>query len=201
MWHAYKSGTAFDWSGNGNHGVVSNMIFTGNGIKSIASNGHVLVSDDPSIRLTAGYLGVLGVYENNDSANRLVYKREQGVSANYDFFFDASNVSLYDGVGTRSFAYNVIGDKYLATNIENAVVPKFLANANEIGSAGASATITEDTSDLYIGNNNVLVTPMLGAISDVVILSRTLTATEFIDTSQRARPSGWLQYDPRKRTD
>lgn len=179
LYHDYRFGHCNDLSGNANHGVPSDAVFTNDGIKFPESTSVVTVSDDASLQLTNGCLVVLGdLLDGATSGDKLFSKRDAG-GTNYELQLDSTpRIEFYDGTNTRVLNTSVSGDSFLAVNFSNGSTPEGFLDGVSAGSFNDVLSVSVDDADLLIGNYFSNSFNFKGLLKSSLITNRELTATE-----------------------
>jgi hypothetical protein len=177
-WQSFRSGTAFDWSGNGNHGALTDVIHTGAGAQFLENTSSALVSDNISIRLTEGCALFLCDGLRTETEGTVISKRDAG-GTNYHIavFSGANTIGLFDGSDERTITYTN-GTRLFGINFESGTSAEGFEDGVSIGNFSGINTITTDDAPLYIGNRYNNSQNFSSNLSDVLIINRKLTATE-----------------------
>lgn len=193
LYHDYRSGTAYDWSGHGNHGEIgADCKWIGNGLSmtTVGGTAYVRVPDDVSLQFTEGtWIAFLDpAFHNNKSGSsiiRILFRSTaEGVMALAAVLTSATDSRLYFyGDGASSFTNSGVipsigASTFLAVNFANGQKPGFYTNGLFAEDGGAVSTITAADGDVYIGNSSSGNAPVGGSMSGAMMINRQLTATE-----------------------
>lgn len=207
LYHDYRSGVFYDWSGEGNSGTSSDAEWSGghpSKIKFPETTSVITVADAAELQLTEGTLVVVGEFFSQEDDERLVCKRDAG-GTNYDFYlFDnagSKELRFFDGTNTRTLATDIRSKKYVAINFTNGETPEGFVDGSSVGNFNNTVAVSTDDADLQIGNDHTPANPLQSSIKAVVIVNRELTVGEHSDLYDelvsRVWPSkekgkGWL---------
>lgn len=179
LYHDYRSGRLYDWSGNGNNGTTL-APFTKTGLKCTTTTHNVLVGDTLTTQLTQGTLLLLADFETFSATvvKRLISKRDAG-GTNYDLQAVDTGINLYDGTSTRFLGATVNGSKCIAVNFSNGTTAEGFINGVSKGNFSGASAIAVDDATLQICNGAINTASYMDSVAKAaVILSRKLTATE-----------------------
>ena len=189
LWHDYRKGHAFDFSGNANNGtLVNDPVFTRNGVL-IPYFGlqAIQVPHSPSIDLSV--LTVIALVqtsrvERDGNAARLFDKEDavNGRSYSARFNIPVTRINAEGAVngwwivasrnfdGVKCFGLTLVSDSVNA--------PLYLDGIQIKSTMDSSDIYPSTVSDLYVGNVNTLNRGFGGTISAFLIFNRVLTETE-----------------------
>jgi 3-methyladenine DNA glycosylase Tag len=188
--------SALDRSGNGNNGtlvggvtktigkVVSALSFDGtSGYVDVPNSSSIGITGDMTIsawvKVTdfSNHNGIIGKTNNNQYANP------------YDFYFAQTTgvPRFYRGNGNSGVTNFSLGTnppalnqwQFIAVTMSGTNVTHYL-NGETNGTGTINTTTTNGSNSLYIGSRGDLVTKMKGAIDEVRIYNRALSATEVL---------------------
>ena len=103
--HDYRSGSAYDWSGNGNTGTLSSGCkWTGpaGSLRFPSTTDEVTVADAAELRLTAG--SIVAVSEHGFTSQTAFegFVSKRGATPNYELYADATRLYLIATTGKGS---------------------------------------------------------------------------------------------------
>jgi len=192
--------TVFDFSGNGNGGLVSNPNWTvgryGGALLFNGTDALVTVAHSPPLNLGSGM--TLEAWVNparlsTDWAD-VIYK------ANDAYYLEASSAAGPPAVGGRSLATPLLAPNVLPAGIwshlaatYDGITLRLYLNGTQVASRSQSGTIESSTEPLTIGGDNIYGQFFQGVIDEVRIYSRALTPAEI--QSDMATPVSDLPPD------
>lgn len=191
LYHDYRSGRTFDFSGQGNSGVASaGAVFTKRGAKFNATTDEVTVTDSASLRVGSGTIFVLGDFVSQETNEGLV-GRSNGSTCLFWFYYDAAFIRFNDNVNLRSRSATVVGKKSLAITWTSGGTPVGYADGISLGNfSGTSTPAVTAGTVLEIGNvlNN---NRNRSQIRAVVICARALTESEVARLHAQLENTTW----------
>lgn len=180
--HDYRSGTAIDWSGQGNTGTLSGGCrFTGpaGSLRFHANTDEVTVADAPELQLTAGSIVVVagqGGFLKAGVVQRAVSKKN-GAVTEYYFIFNHAGLYLYSGATTRSCTAAVAGKLSIGVTFTDGAVPIGYVEGIFANNMSGAASLIPNTGALEIGNSGGTA-PCPTPLAAVLVANRILTPTE-----------------------
>ncbi len=185
--------TAYDSSGNGNNGILTNgPVFTagrsGNGLRFDGLNDYVIVADSPSLRpnnftieawiMPPAFVGhVLGKEYGSTSDN------------SYVVWISAANVlSAHSSPGGFvSYPTLQLNSWYHVAYVKDGTAVRFYINGTQVTSTTMSLIVNYDASNLFIGaddndNNEIGDGTFNGIIDEVRIYNRALQSAEIANS-------------------
>lgn len=201
--HFYSSGTAYDWSGSGNSGILSaGCRFTGpaSALTFPATTDEVTVADDPLLRLTAGSIIAVSASGFTSQTDYQILGSKRGASVNYNCGINAAGLYMFDGTSTRTRAATITGAKSTAMSFTHAGTPIGYVDGLSVGSFSGAVNVASNTEPLYLGNyNNVY--NLRSPLSAILLANRILTPTEMAACHAELLAARWpsKQYSIGKR--
>jgi hypothetical protein len=197
---------AADSTGNGNHGTVNGASWTigrfGQALSFDGTNDRVSVPDSATLDLTSGmtleawvkptvtgtaWKTVLFKHRNNNASNMVyvLYGNRNTSVPNAEITVGTS-VKAANGPSGSGLPLNVWS--HLAATFDNSTLRLFV-NGAQIASLATAGPIATSTGDLWIGANNVWSEWFSGAIDEVRVYNRALSAAEIqTDMTRAAAP-------------
>jgi chitodextrinase len=195
---------AADSTGNSNHGTVNGPAWTigrfGQALSFDGTNDRVSVPDSATLDLTTGMtleawvkptaLGtawktVLFKHRNSNATN-MVYVLYGNRNTSVPNTEVTVGTSVRAANGSSQLPLNVWS--HLASTYDGATLRLFV-NGTQVGSLASTGNIATSTGDLWIGGNNVWSEWFSGAIDEVRVYNRALTAAEIqADMNRAAAP-------------
>jgi len=177
LYHDYRAGHVQDLSGNANHGVMTDIVWTGQGI-SFPVDAKITVADSAELQLTEGTLVVFGDFSSSKGNGRLLSKRDGG-GTNYEFFIrSTTGFQIYDGTDNSIIASDIYSKKYFAVNISDGEIPEGFTDGISIGTYDTALSLSKDDASLIIGNYTTGGASTNNIFKAALIINRKLTATE-----------------------
>ena len=171
LYHDYRGRDFKDLSGNNNDGVPTDVYFTGDGLKTNATDGNVLVSDADSLDIDEVSIVAFGDFNNKV----LEYYLEKDDA----LLFYYSGTSLVMGSATNtSRVYDITGAKYLAVNMCDDECPEIFRDGIRVETADAAVSIGTNANDLHLLNNKNNAFNSKNGLKSILIFPRKLTASE-----------------------
>jgi glucose/arabinose dehydrogenase/chitodextrinase len=197
---------ATDSTGNSNHGTINGPTWTigrfGQALSFDGTNDRVTVPDSSTLDLTNGmtleawvkptvtgtaWKTVLFKHRNNNATNMVyvLYGNRNTSVPNAEITVGTS-VKAANGPSGSGLPLNVWS--HLAATFDNATL-RLYVNGTQIASLATAGPIATSTGDLWIGANNIWSEWFSGAIDEVRVYNRALTATEIqTDMTRAAAP-------------
>ncbi len=178
--HLYKSGTLLDFSGNGNHGVGTDIVFSGGKVRfPLAATSKIVVADNVGLQSLTGSLVGTGDFVDSISNDKRFLSKRDGGGTHYDIKLDAApQIEFYNGSITVTLAGSINGKTYLGINYDSGQIPQGYLEGLFEGAYSGVSTITANDADLVIGNYFVGTAPFGGSLESVVITNVQLTESE-----------------------
>jgi hypothetical protein len=177
LYHDYRNGTAYDLSGNSNHGTLTDTAWTNTGISFPASTSVITVADSAELQLTE--FAIIVGSENNDhnSAARIVSKRDAG-GRNYELTIASSSSLFMRCVEDRFITSSIIGTKQIAVQAASGETPTAWYDGASEGNLNGTVTITTNDAPLLIGHLYTGSQNYYNTTQYVLIINRRLTSAE-----------------------
>lgn len=176
LYQDYRYRCALDQSGNDNHGVLTDVAWTGRGAAFPSFSSKITVPDSPELRLVQGSIIVLADNYIQNGVGVYVAKRDGG-GVNYQYQRTASQLQLYDGTYVRTIAEDMAGKRYSAINFNGSEIPVGHADLGTPVNYSGVAAVSTDDAPIEIGNYSSG-NQFRGVMQAVLIVNRKLTATE-----------------------
>ena len=199
--HQYFLGSFRDESRFQNHGSPTGTYWNKRPDTHLKFSGSdlITVADSPELQLTEGTLIVYGDFDKYTSNDRLVSKWDTG-GVNYDFYFGAATLNLYDGVNARYASTNWVGSKFVALSFVSGEAAKAYINGAFVLNFSGVSTITVNDAPLKIGNIYAGGNPLANPIKGVIIYNTALTDSQIAQayeytletTSPSFKKKGWF---------
>jgi hypothetical protein len=178
LWHDYTQKNFSDYSGYGNSGVPTDVVWTGQGISFPESTSLITVADSPELQGEEFALLSVGDYQSQTNYQTLMAKYDAG-GLNFQYYLGTSGVYLYDGVAARFASFNIVGSKFLGLNVKSGSVGQLFVDGDFASNLNGISTVTADDADLTIGaiynNTNRLKSRLI----HTCMVNRNLTASEW----------------------
>jgi hypothetical protein len=197
-------GAAADSTGNGNNGTLNGPTWAigrfGQALSFDGANDRVTVPDSSTLDLTAGMTleawvkpAVLGTAwkttlfkHRNSNATNMVYVLYANRNTSVPNGEITVGTSVKAANGTTQLPLNVWS--HLATTYDGTTL-RLYVNGTQVGSLATTGPIATSTGDLWIGGNNVWSEWFSGAIDEVRVYNRALSASEIqVDMTRAAAP-------------
>ena len=182
--------TAFDTSGNGNNGTITNVSHTtlgyfGGSLIFNGSNAWVTVNDSPSLHLTKAVTIEAWVCPSEPMTGwRTIVNKESSTNGSYYLYANTTNNRPAAEVSVNGeqilYGPSKVPDNawtYVAMTYDGSTQRIFIAG-KQVASRSLSGAIANSTSPLRIGGNSIWGEYFKGRIDEVRIYNRALTATE-----------------------
>jgi len=185
LYHDYRAGHLLDMSGNGHHGVGTNIVLGPNGLRPTRlTSGYVTVLD--CTLFDSNKMGTIFVLVDNQQANgrAIIFIRDDS-GESLAFYLSSPNENLRyyfsDSTGAIfSNLFNIPQTKSHCVVFEHNQLPLFYKNGTYFDDGHAVNTIgTLGNGDLTIGQTGVLYSN--ATIQAVLIFKEKLTATQIRD--------------------
>ena len=150
LYHDYRLREARDLSGNGNHGALTDVQWTGRGARFPQSTSKITVADSPELQLSGA--GTLAMYGQTfvHVANDIFFGKRDGGGTNYQFYTGSGNLALFDGSVVRTLVTDISGSNYVAVNLDN--TPKAFIDGVYRGLFNGDLNFTPDDAPLGIAS-------------------------------------------------
>jgi len=176
----FRLGHLLDISGNGNHGVGTDIYWTNAGVRFPGTTSKITVADSAELQLTTGALVVFSsIPFTAKGTARIICKRDAG-GTNYDFNYNTTTINIYDGSNERTRTANFTGKNLVGINMPTAggTCEGFLDNISN-GNYSSTSTFTANDAPLILGNYYNGSLQFDNNASAFLIFNRILTATEW----------------------
>lgn len=175
IYHDYRSGTALDWSGRGNHGVINGTpVFNSRGLYCGNVGNFVSVTSSATLELTTGCIIIMAPFSKQPINATYFYKRT-GVNGLQVYHNNITSVAVFNGTSASSIAVGIANKKCLSVNFIQNSKPDFYLDGSFVGQGSAVHTYTTDVTTVRFGSGSATPDQIIGA---GLYISRALTASE-----------------------
>lgn len=177
LYHDYRSGSAYDFSGHGNSGALTDTSFTGDGVRFPDTTSVDTVADALEVRVPSGATFIVTGDFDQHTDTRLISKRD-GTGSNYEFTLGTSNRIYMNAV---YITYGVTGSKYVAASLDSGETPVAWIDGVSVGNMSGTTNINSNASDVLIGNFYTGNYNFDSIMETALIINRKLTAAEHLE--------------------
>jgi hypothetical protein len=180
LYHDYRSGSAYDWSGNSNDGTLTDTNWTGRGLAFPATTSVVTVADSPELQLAEVCLVALGEFNKHDASSRIISKRDAG-GINYEMYLNtATRVFMVGNGSDAEITQDVSGATCISVQSANNEISTAWLDGVSLGNMDDTILLSADDAPLKIGNFHSGGHRFYNTLQAALIVNRKLTAGEHL---------------------
>lgn len=178
LYHDYRSGTLRDWSGNGNNGVGTTVVFNKLGLKGVPAGSLVTVASNASWQWSTALTVIINY--------SLAGSQFDGVTGQYCSFVNGAPFQAFrlfgsgfgwsDGINLRTGGANPHLGNSAAVSLSNGLTGTAWINGLFISNLSGTSVIVAPASSLLLNYAQAGSWPV--TTKSIVIIKRVLTATE-----------------------